>query len=76
MKVHVHETLREHKQRTFGWFWGKYLGFVLLLFGIAFAFATKPLGRFFSGILIFLGLGIFLANWIDQKIHKKVYHYR
>jgi hypothetical protein len=75
MKVHMHDTVKEHKQRTFEWFWGKYKGFALVLLGIAFAFSTSPTVRSLAGIIIFIGIGIFVANWIDQKIHKKHYKY-
>lgn len=73
MKVYTHDTVREHKKRSMDWFWGKYKGFALALIGIAFLFSTKHTVRTVGGLAIFVGIGIFVANWIDQKIHNKTY---
>ena len=73
MKVHMHDTVKEHSQRVWSGFWGKYVGFAVFLFGIALLFSTSPTVKSFSGILILIGIFVFVAYWVRDKFYKNRY---
>ena len=73
MRVHMHDTVEEHSKRIWSGFWGKYVGFAITLFGIMLAFSTNQGVRNFSGILILIGVFVFIAYWTRDKFYKKKY---